>query len=140
VKTIANASTGNLRDPSSVVQDPKTGQWHFYVDAYTTNSWHSYQNHYAADNIDGPWTNHGIAPGLNHSTDPKAWDYAGMFSPSLIYVPAEHIWYIFYSASGTNQTALKTCAQMVAKSSLPGGPWTKLGLMAAPTGSNDGNW
>jgi hypothetical protein len=31
VKTIANEPSGNLRDPSSVVQDPETGQWHFYV-------------------------------------------------------------------------------------------------------------
>jgi hypothetical protein len=133
VKTIANASTGNLRDPSSVVQDPKTGQWHFYVDYMdgpTQPGWHSYQHHYSSDDIEGPWTNHGIAPGLNHSTDPKAWDYAGMFSPSLIYVPDEDIWYIFYSASGANQSELKTSAQMV---TLPTSPHSSHLLRPPPT-------
>ena len=106
----------------------------------TQPGWHSYQHHYSADDLRGPWTNNGLAPGLNHSTDPEAWDYAGTFSPSLIYVPDEDLWYIFYSASGKNQSSLSTCAQMVAKRPSPGGPWTKLGLMAAPVGSDDANW
>ena len=112
-----------------MVQDPKTGQWHFYVDymeGSTQPGWHSYQHHYSADSIDGPWTNNGIAEGLNHSADPKAWDFAGTFSPSLIYSADEGedqdepMWYLFYSASGANQSTLKTCAQMVARSSAPG--------------------
>ena len=143
VKTIANDSTGQLRDPSSVVQDPATSRWHFYVD-YMPGSlepgWHAFLHHYSAAEIEGPWTNHGIAPGLNHSADPQAWDYAGTFSPSLIYAPDEQLWYMFYSASGANQSALLTCAQMVARSASPGGPWEKLGLVGAPTGSDDGNW
>ena len=143
VKTIANDSTGQLRDPSSVVQDPATSRWHFYVDympGTTEPGWHASLHHYSANAIEGPWTNHGIAPGLNHSADSHAWDYAGTFSPSLIYAPDEGMWYMFYSASGANQSALLTCAQMVARSVAPGGPWQKLGLVGAPTGSSDGNW
>ena len=80
VSTIANDTTGNLRDPSSVVQDPSTGRWHFYVDymaGKTQPGWHSVLHHYSAAAIEGPYTNHGIAPGMNHSDDPTAWDYAG---------------------------------------------------------------
>ena len=31
VRTIASDPAGNLRDPSAVVQDPKTKRWHFWV-------------------------------------------------------------------------------------------------------------
>ena len=51
VSTIANDSTGNLRDPSSVVQDPATGRWHFYVDymaGKTQPGWHAVLHHYSA--------------------------------------------------------------------------------------------
>ncbi len=66
--------------------------------------------------------------------DPEDWDYAGTFSPSLIYAPDEKVWYIFYSASGANQSSLLTCAQMVAHSESPDGPWVKLGVVGAPLG------
>lgn len=141
VKTIANDTTGNLRDPSAAVFDSVGGRWHFWVDympGSTKPGWHSFQHHYSAEKIEGPWTNHGLA--INHSTDPKAWDYAGTFSPSVIFAEDEKLWYLFYSASGANQSKLSTCAQMVASSKSPDGPWTKLGLVGAPTGSNDSNW
>ena len=136
VKTIALEPSGNMRDPSSVVQDPKTKKWHFWVDymeGATQPGWHAYLHHYSSDSITGPWVSHGLA--LNHSTDPQAWDYMGMFSPSVIYDKEDQGWYLFYSASGANQSSLKTCAQMVARSSSPDGPWKRLGVVATPTGS-----
>ena len=141
VATIANDTSGQLRDPSAVVQDPATRRWHFYADymaGSTEPGWHAYLHHYSAAALEGPWTNHGAA--LNHSADPAAWDHAGTFSASLIFAPDEALWYLFYSASGANQSALLTCAQMVARSAAPGGPWTKLGLVGAPSGSSDGVW
>jgi hypothetical protein len=48
------------------------------------------------------------------------------------------LWYLFYSASSANETELKTCAQLVASSPSPDGPWDKLGPVATPTGSPPG--
>ena len=141
VKTIALDSTGNLRDPSSAVQDPNTKRWHFWVDymaGSTQPGWHAYLHHYSAEQITGPWTNQGVA--LNHSTNPHAWDYSGQFSSSVIYSTEEKLWYLFYSASGANQSSLLTCAQLVAMSPSPDGPWTVLGAVATPTGSPANNW
>lgn len=145
VKTLTNETTGNLRDPSAMVRDPATGMWHFYTDYMPGDvmpGWDAYLHHYSAPDIMGPWTNHGIAPGLNHSDDPTDWDFKGTFSSSLIYSPNDEPepWFIFYSASGANESALFTCAQMVARAPAPGGPWTKLGVVAKPTGSPEGNW
>jgi hypothetical protein len=87
VKTIAVDPTGNLRDPSAMVQDSQTKLWHFWVD-YMPGShqpgWHAVLHHYSAPEITGPWTNHGLA--LNHSTDPAAWDYAGQVRLSLTFL------------------------------------------------------
>eukprot|EP01052_Picozoa_sp_SAG31_P009378 SAG31_NODE_490_length_14932_cov_9.350300_15_plen_249_part_00 len=96
--------------------------------------WHAFLHHYSAPQIEGPWTAHGLA--LPHSTDSKAWDYAGTFSPSTIYCEEEKLWYMFYSASAANQTKQKTCAQMVASSASPNGPWKRLlPAVAVPTGA-----
>ena len=151
VTTIANDTTGNIRDPSSVVQDPKTGKWHFYVDymkgKLSKSGWHAYLHHYSAVDIEGPWINHGIAKGLNHSsTTATAWDNAGTFSSSLIYDADDASWYLFYSALPANHSLFGpsgggyTCAQLVAVSSSPGGPWRKLGLVAEPVGSAEKDW
>eukprot|EP00039_Didymoeca_costata_P021577 m.344905 g.344905 ORF g.344905 m.344905 type:complete len:452 (+) comp25383_c0_seq1:138-1493(+) len=137
VSTIALDMTGNLRDPSAVVQDPVTKLYHFWVD-YMPGSinpgWNAVLHHYSAPAITGPWTNHGLA--INHSTDPNAWDFNGTFSPSVIYSADETppMWYLFYSASGANHSTVETCAQLVASSSSPDGPWEKLGPVAVPTG------
>ncbi len=141
VKTIALDPTGNLRDPSSVVQDPQTKRFHFWVDYMpggTQPGWHAYLHHYSASEITGPWKNHGLA--LNHSADPRAWDYSGQFSSSVIYSAEEQLWYLFYSASGANQSSLLTCAQLAASSRSPDGPWTVLGAVAIPTGVPSNNW
>ena len=72
---IASDPTRNLRDPSSVVQDPVTKRWHFWVDYMKGGEqpgWHASLHHYSAAQIEGPWTNHGLA--VNHSSDPSAWD------------------------------------------------------------------
>lgn len=135
VMTIAERIDGNLRDPSEAVRDPVTGLWHFWVDFMAGSiepGWHAEIHHYSSQNITGPWTSHGKA--INHSTDPNAWDSNGTFSPSVIYSPDEKLWYLFYSATSTNYSAFKTCAQLVASSSSPDGPWTKLGVVAQPTG------
>ena len=141
VKTIALDPTGNLRDPSAAVQDPKTKRWHFWVDympGHTQPGWHAFLHHYSAETITGPWTNHGLA--LNHSTNPTAWDYSGQFSSSVIFDEDDQLWYLFYSASGRNQSALSTCAQLAASATTPDGPWTVLGPVATPTGSPASNW
>lgn len=52
-RVIAYDPTGNLRDPSSAVQDVN-GTWHFWVDympGSTTPGWGAYQHHYTADDI-----------------------------------------------------------------------------------------
>lgn len=41
--------------------------------------------------------------------------------------------YLFYSGTGANFTTNFTCAQLVARSSSPYGPWTRLGLVAYPS-------
>eukprot|EP00037_Helgoeca_nana_P018779 m.181134 g.181134 ORF g.181134 m.181134 type:complete len:490 (-) comp24588_c0_seq1:216-1685(-) len=136
VATIAHDPNGNLRDPSAMVQDPGTGRWHFWVDhmnGSTQPGWHADLYHYSAPAIAGPWLSHGLA--LPHSTDPAAWDSAGTFSPSVIYSAEEKRWFLFYSASSANQSTLLTCAQLVASSPSPDGPWDKLGPVATPTGS-----
>ena len=99
---IATDGSGNLRDPSAMIQDPATKKWHFWVDYMsggTQAGWHAYQHHYSADAIAGPWKLEGLA--FNHSTtDPEAWDYAGQFSPSVIYdaaEPGDAKWFYFYS-------------------------------------------
>merc|ERR1712000_653424 len=102
---IANDTTGQLRDPSAMVQDPKTGRWHFwvvYMPGKTRSGWRGYLHHYSAESIEGPWRNDGLA--LNHSADPHAFDNGGMFSPSAIYDPDEGKWYLFYSGTGANMT------------------------------------
>ena len=96
VSIVATRTDGNLRDPSAAVQDPVTGLWHFWVDympGATQPGWHAELHHYVADSITGPWRSKGKC--VNHSTDPKAWDYAGQFSPSGIYSPHEEppMWY-----------------------------------------------
>lgn len=141
VSTIAFDPHACMRDPSAVVQDPKTKRWHFWVDHMNGThqpGWHAFLHHYSAEEITGPWISHGLA--LPHSTDPSAWDYAGTFSPSVIYSPEEELWWLFYSASGANQSKLSTCAQLVASASSPDGPWTKRGVAAAPTGNPANGW
>ena len=92
----------------------------------TVSSLFSARHHGA---LGGPWgAGHPFA--LNHSTDPTAWDYAGQFSSSAIYDAADKTWWLFCSASGANQTALLTNAQMVCTSPSPDGPWTRRGLAA----------
>lgn len=143
VTLIANPD-GNLRDPSSVVQDPILKRWHFWVDfvpvgdPISPSGWHSYQHHYSASAITGPWKSHGLA--FNHSTDPDAWDSEGQFSPSIIYSAEEKLWYYFYSGTGANYTKLLTCAQLVRRSESPDGPWSDPSLVAHPTGSPVTNW
>ena len=130
-----------MRDPSAAVQDPKTKRWHFWVDHMNGThepGWHAFLHHWSAPSILGPWTSHGLA--LPHATDPAAWDFAGTFSPSVIYSPEEERWFLFYSASGANQSKLSTCAQLVASAQSPDGPWTKNGVVAAPTGGPSNGW
>ena len=141
VSMIAFDPRACLRDPSAAVQDPKTKRWHFWVDHMNGThepGWHAFLHHYSAQEITGPWTSHGLA--LPHSTDPTAWDFAGTFSPSVIFSPEEELWWLFYSASGANQSKLSTCAQLVASASSPDGPWTRRGVAAAPTGSPANGW
>ena len=145
VSTIAYDPANNLRDPSAAIQDPATKRWHFWVDWMPAdgphgfgNGWHAKLKHFSASAITGPWTNHGFA--LNHSTDPTAADFAGQFSSSAIYDAGEKLWWLFYSASGANQTAMLTNSQMACSSSSPHGPWTRRGLAAWPTGSPATNW
>ena len=135
VKTIAYDPANNLRDPSPAVQDPATGRWHFWVDfmpGAQGPGWEASLKHFSAPEITGPWASQGFA--LNHSTDPAAWDYAGQFSPSTIYDAADKTWWLYYSASGKNQTELLTNAQMVCSAPSPDGPWTRRGLAAWSTG------
>ena len=149
VRTIAYDPKANVRDPSPVIQDPATGRWHFWVDwmppgpvgtaGWRGDGWHASLRHYSAPEIEGPWVaSHGFA--LNHSTDPSAWDYSGQFSSSAIYDAADKTWWLYYSASGANQTKFLTNAQMVCSSPSPEGPWTRRGLSAWPTGSPASNW
>lgn len=104
----------------------------------TQPGWHAYLHHYSASELRGPWANHGLA--LNHSSDPRAWDYSGQFSSSVIYSAEERLWYLFFSASGANQSTLLTCAQLAASAPSPDGPWTVLGAVATPTGAPSNNW
>ncbi len=142
VKTIAFDPHGNLRDPSAAVQDPVTKRWHFWVDhmnGSTKPGWDAYLYHYSAPEILGPWESHGLA--LPHSSDPKAWDYSGTFSSSAIYSDEEKLWYLFYSASGANQSSMQTCAQAVASAKSPDGPWQRLfPAVATPTSDPASNW
>ncbi len=158
VRTIAYEPENNLRDPSSVVQDPVTGRWHFWVDWMPGGQgpgWHARLKHFSApaDAFDGAgpshvsnisnitgniWTNHGFA--LNLSVTPTAADSAGQFSSSVIYDAEEKTWWLFYSASSANQSTMLTNSQMVCSSPSPDGPWTRRGLAAWPTGSPATNW
>jgi hypothetical protein len=145
VDTVASDPDGNLRDPSPVIQDPVTGRYHFWVDwlpGATMPGWDAYLRHYSAPNITGPWVNHGLA--LNHSSDPAAWDYAGQFSSSAFFDAEDGTdhgtWWLYYSASGANQSAMLTNAQIVCSSTSPDGPWTRRGLAAWPTGSPATQW
>jgi hypothetical protein len=122
VKTIAYDPKNNVRDPSPVIQDPATGRWHFWVDwmpasvSADGNGWLAYLRHYSAPEIEGPWVSHGYQGqpfALNHSTDPKAWDYAGQFSSAAIYDAADKTWWLYYSASGANHTKFLTNAQVL---------------------------
>lgn len=141
VSILADDETGNLRDPSGMIQDPKTGRWHFwvvFVPGSTKPGWAGYLHHYSADAIEGPFTNHGLA--LNHSSDSAAFDYSGMFSSSALYDEEEAAWYLFYSGTGANDTATDhISAQLVASAPSADGPWTRLGLVAYPTGPA-GHW
>eukprot|EP00040_Diaphanoeca_grandis_P006561 m.37896 g.37896 ORF g.37896 m.37896 type:complete len:167 (-) comp17778_c0_seq1:1083-1583(-) len=117
IDTIAYDSNANVRDPSSVIQDPKTGKWHFWVDwmpGSVSPGWDAYLRHYSAPNITGPWLDEGFA--LNHSTNRNAWDYAGQFSSSALYDKDDKTWWLFYSASGANQSTLLTNAQIICSS------------------------
>merc|ERR1719160_1706453 len=94
--------------------------------------------------MDGPFSNHGLA--LNHSSDPAAFDFSGMFSPSALYDEQEDLWYLFYSGTGANDTTRSDTAhnhisaQLVASAASPEGPWTRLGLVTYPTGSDEAGW
>ena len=49
MRIIALDPTGNLRDPSAVVQDPVTGKWHFwavYMPGATQPGWQGFLHHY----------------------------------------------------------------------------------------------
>lgn len=49
LRIIALDPTGNLRDPSAVVQDPVTGKWHFwvvYMPGATQPGWQGFLHHY----------------------------------------------------------------------------------------------
>merc|ERR1712107_929702 len=146
VSIIAENSTGNLRDPSGMVKDPKTGRWHFwvvYIPGTFQPGWSGYLHHYSADSMEGPFTNHGQA--MDHSTDPSAFDFNGMFSLSALYDEDEDMWYLHYSGTGanfTNSTPIQDpiSAQLVASAKSPDGPWTRLGLVAYPTGSDATGW
>lgn len=133
---IAKDPSGNLRDPSAMIQDPNTLRWHFWV-VFVPGSeqpgWAGYLHHYSSDSIAGPFVSHGLA--LNHSADPGAFDHHGMFSPSAVYDAASERWYLFYSGTGSNYTEYKTSAQLVASAAAPEGPWVREGVVAYPTGS-----
>ena len=134
--TIASDDTGNLRDPSAMIQDVASGQWHFwvvYMSGATQPGWAGYIHHWSSPSIEGPFTNRGLA--LNHSADPNSFDHHGMFSPSAIFDPDDGHWYLFYSGTGKNYTETKTSAQLVARAASPDGPWTRLGLVCYPTGA-----
>jgi len=137
VNLVAYDPTGNLRDPSAMIRDPKTGRWHFWVvwSGGAHGGWGGYLHHYSADAIEGSWTNHGRA--MNHSADPEAFDYRGMFSPSALYDEQADAWYLFYSGIGSNTTGNHISAQLVASSRSPDGPWTRAGLVTYPTGTVD---
>ena len=96
VATIAHDPNANMRDPSAMLQDPVSKTWHFWVDhmnGSTQPGWHAFLHHYSAPAIVGPWTLQPPTPALPHSSDPDAWDFAGSFSPSVIYEPEEKLWY-----------------------------------------------
>eukprot|EP00966_Prymnesium_polylepis_P136175 3146516-Prymnesium_polylepis.1 len=133
---IAKDPSGNLRDPSAMIQDPKTLHWHFwvvFVPGSAQPGWAGYLHHYSSDSVAGPFVSHGLA--LNHSADPGAFDHHGMFSPSAVYDAASERWYLFYSGTGSNYTEYKTSAQLVASAASPEGPWVREGVVAYPTGS-----
>ena len=139
VSTIAADAGAHLRDPSAVVRDASTGLWHFFVDYIplsqnTQAGWHAYLHHYSAPAVEGPWTSHGLA--LPWSSDAGAFDSWGTFSPSVIFSSTDAQWYLFYSGvSLSNYSATLSSAQLVASAPSPDGPWTKLGLVAWPTGA-----
>ena len=109
VSTIAYEPENNLRDPSSVIQDPGTGRWHFWVDwmpggptpaqPQAPAGWQARLKHFSApadvfdraparsrnisDTTGSRLTNHGFA--LDLSSDPNAADSTGQFSLSVIY-------------------------------------------------------
>jgi hypothetical protein len=140
VETIAADLTGHLRDPSSVVRDGD-GVWHFWTDYIplsqgTSNGWHAFLHHYTATNLSGAWTNHGISPGLNWSVDATAFDSYGMLSSSAVFSAADNLWFIFYTGTSlSNYDATLTSAQGLAAAQSPYGPWTKLGVVCAPSGT-----
>lgn len=145
LRFIAKDVSGNLRDPSAVIQDPKTGLWHFWVvfmPGSTQPGWRGYLHHYVSLNTSvesTEWLSLGLA--LNHSSDPKAFDSGGMFSPSAVYdaTGPRPGWYLFYSGTGANYTVTRASAQLVAFATDPDGPWIRLGLVAYPSNVN-GTW
>eukprot|EP00041_Stephanoeca_diplocostata_P015559 m.297419 g.297419 ORF g.297419 m.297419 type:complete len:463 (+) comp20080_c0_seq2:74-1462(+) len=145
-RIIADDPTGNLRDPSAMIQDPNTLLWHFwvvYMPGATEPGWNGFLHHYVSSNSSLDtcvWENHGLA--LNHSSDPNAYDAQGMFSPSALYDPngSNPGWYLFYSGCGANHSTLGVSAQLVAHAASPDGPWERLGLVAWPLGNASENW
>lgn len=138
LSTVAYDPSGNLRDPSAMIRDPKTGNWHFWVvwSGGAHGGWGGYLHHYSANSIEGPWTGHGRA--MNKSSDPEAYDAHGMFSPSALYDEQADLWYLFYSGIGSNfSQGNPISAQLVASAPAPEGPWTRLGLVTWPTGTAD---
>lgn len=137
VGTIAADPAGHLRDPSPVLVDG-SGGFHFWVDFIplsqgTEAGWHAVLRHYTAPALGGPWTSRG-AP-LNWSADPAAWDSGGMLSPSALFDAAEGLWWLFYTGTAANYTATLSSAQLAASAPSPFGPWTRRGLVCAPTGA-----
>ena len=109
-------------------------------DPLAPSGWHAFQHHYSAETIEGSWVK---SPGLafNHSTDPNAWDYAGQFSPSVIFDPVDKRWFAFYSATAKNYSeGSDTCAQLVRTSRSPDGPWGPIGAAATPKGTPGKDW
>ena len=143
VSTIAADPAGHLRDPSAPLRDPSDGSWHFWVDFIplsqgTKDGWHAVLHHYSASALEGPWRAHG-PDALNWSTDAAAWDSGGMLSPAAMYSPEERQWYLFYTGvSAGNYSTTQSSAQLVASAGSPYGPWTRRGLVCAPTGAPPG--
>eukprot|EP01052_Picozoa_sp_SAG31_P021063 SAG31_NODE_1610_length_7751_cov_2.938447_5_plen_303_part_00 len=140
----------DVQDPSPMVRDPKTQLWHFWsvFGCGGTCGWAGHLRHWYSDSTEietARFLDGGIA--LNHSSDPHALDSNGQFSPGIFYDAADATWYLFFSATGKNGTAARSCigeptgctsSQMVASSSSPHGPWAKLGAVSRAL--DDGSW